>query len=67
MYCASAPLPGKRQYDVSVRARRHQPGQQLDRGNVAAITTWQGDLGIGDGVLVVDGNHRKPLTVAHVA
>jgi hypothetical protein len=47
--------------------RRHHSGDELGRCDIALKAAWQRDIRIGDGVLVVDGDHRQTLAVANMA
>ena len=65
-----APLDGrgkKREHQVRVGMRRHHSGQQSHRGGITLEAAGQRDARVGDGMLVVNGNHGQALVMANVA
>src|SRR5580700_8031576 len=53
-------------YEISVGVRGHETGYQLGRGGVAAILLRVGDFGVGQAMLVIDGNDGEIFLVSDV-
>ena len=48
----------ERNHEISIRARRHQSGDDFGGGGVAAILLRIGDDRVGEAMLIVDGDDR---------